>query len=240
MVRLSLCLLVISLVSLAHGDLFSGFASARPASNATYALLISDATGWVYAILYASRTKAQSFLCSSTLFFSTHSLIIFFFPSILLFLISSVTATSKPAAKANLNLCWLSYEAPFHIYNLEYVHNVYLTVNTTYQGILVYYARGVRKHCHDDGVWCVKHGGPQSPEMTIWYKGLEYQHGNWTVDCGEHCKMYYDDVKVWRAGGERVGGMLWMDEDWRERYLSEGESLFLVCSIGAQFPSGFN
>ncbi|KAK3840581.1 MAG: hypothetical protein JOS17DRAFT_798521 [Linnemannia elongata] len=99
---------------------------------------------------------------------------------------SSVTATSKPAAKANLNLCWLSYEAPFHIYNLEYVHNVYLTVNTTYQGILVYYARGVRKHCHDDGVWCVKHGGPQSPEMTIWYKGLEYQHGNWTVDCGEH------------------------------------------------------
>ncbi|KAF9147496.1 hypothetical protein BG015_010872 [Linnemannia schmuckeri] len=108
----------------------------------------------------------------------------------------SIIATYETVIPATLQLQWMSFEAPFHIYNYEYVHNVNLTVDNVYQGMLVYYARGIRKHCHDDGVWCVKHGDPTSPEMTIWYKGYEYQHTTWTVDCGEHCKLYNDEVEA--------------------------------------------
>ena len=39
-----------------------------------------------------------------------------------------------------------------------------------------YKSRGFNSHCHKDGLWCVVHRGPFSPEMAISYKGNHFPH----------------------------------------------------------------
>ncbi|KAK3840578.1 MAG: hypothetical protein JOS17DRAFT_785597 [Linnemannia elongata] len=60
--------------------------------------------------------------------------------------------------------------------NGDYHHNVTMIIEGTLWSNLRYRPRGISTHCTDDGLWCVTHDDPESPEMAILHKGYEYRH----------------------------------------------------------------
>ncbi|KAG9065275.1 hypothetical protein KI688_002598 [Linnemannia hyalina] len=77
----------------------------------------------------------------------------------------------------------------WHFFDSKYNHEVTLLVGS-YNGNMGYVSRDFKSHCHEDGVWCVTHGDPQSLEMGIWYKGYNYQHNTVTADCNSKMPMF--------------------------------------------------
>ncbi|KAH7044922.1 hypothetical protein BKA57DRAFT_516497 [Linnemannia elongata] len=104
-------------------------------------------------------------------------------------------AEAIKASGVHLNLIWRSRFSQWHFFDSKYNHEVTLLVGS-YYGKMEYVSRDFKSHCHEDGVWCVTHGDPQSLEIVIWYKGYNYQHNTVTADCNSKMPVFcrqYDD-----------------------------------------------
>ncbi|KAF9536705.1 hypothetical protein EC957_009929, partial [Mortierella hygrophila] len=90
----------------------------------------------------------------------------------------SVTAAGWESGDLGLEMTLLRYSVRFTwwLFTREYNYYVDLEVWEIYKGNMVYQSKDFNTHCHEDGIWCVTHGDLKSPEVTIWYKGYNYQH----------------------------------------------------------------
>ncbi|KAF9289737.1 hypothetical protein BGZ88_007616 [Linnemannia elongata] len=117
----------------------------------------------------------------------------------------SVTAAGWKNGDPGLEMTLLRYSirSTWWLFTREYIHYVDLEVWETYKGNMKYQSKDFNSHCHEDGIWCVNHGDPKSPEVTIWYKGLTYQHNTVSEDCWlgdqDTCQQYNDIVEHSRA-----------------------------------------
>ncbi|KAK5821204.1 hypothetical protein F5H01DRAFT_365580 [Linnemannia elongata] len=117
----------------------------------------------------------------------------------------SVTAAGWKNGDLGLEMTLLRYSirSTWWLFTREYIHYVDLEVWETYKGNMKYQSKDFNSHCHEDGIWCVNHGDPKSPEVTIWYKGQTYQHNTVSEDCWlgdqDTCQQYNDIVERSRA-----------------------------------------
>ncbi|KAK3840580.1 MAG: hypothetical protein JOS17DRAFT_785598 [Linnemannia elongata] len=117
----------------------------------------------------------------------------------------SVTAAGWESGDLGLEMTLLRYSvrSKWWLFNREYVHYVELEIWETYKGNMRYQSKDFNPHCHEDRIWCVTHGDPKSPEVSIWYKGYNYQHNTVSEACWpgdqDTCQQYNDIVERSRA-----------------------------------------
>lgn len=157
-------------------------------------------------MIYLHQTPVSWLLYTSTTFHFLLSFNSILINRIILFAyFSSVTAAGWKNGDLGLEMTLLRYSirSTWWLFTREYIHYVDLEVWETYKGNIKYQSKDFNSHCHEDGIWCVNHGDPKSPEVTIWYKGLTYQHNTVSEDCWlgdqDTCQQYNDIVEHSRA-----------------------------------------
>jgi hypothetical protein len=99
-------------------------------------------------------------------------------------------------------LAWYKRQTTWWFFTRKYVHHITFNHQTQYSGSMTYDSKGSGSHCHEDGVWCVTHGDPDSQEMILWYKGINYEYQVKSRICykdrGEYddCDMYKDYIAI--------------------------------------------
>lgn len=221
MLRLFVWLATIVLVGLSHIALLSGIASAA-------APCAPDPNRWVVnhsTHVQTAQPITQSLLLLLLTFSRCHARITHFHNFFFLFFESNRVVC---VAKKSLVDCfptalrWYSRRTTWWFFTRKYVHYVVFAHDSQYKGNMQYESKGFERHCHEDGVWCVTHGDPQSLEVSIWYKGYDYQH---QAPSRQGCSpLKYDDCNVylnyvtrwygekkwgWGRGGRSMCARIW-------------------------------